>query len=161
MLWNAGFPYREIVGLNLFTEKTQIDELDSLKIRIIPVDYQYYANTVGLIPSAYAWECESDGYLGHKFKYTEIEIFSNKDFDSTHPAGALLNDLCLVKLQYENVFKPLNGAIPSDSLIMDLVQGAYLITRERPLNNQAHHLTISILNENGTKVSSGIDINWK
>lgn len=155
------FPYREIVRMDLFTEKAQLDALDSLKLQLIPIDYKYYASSVGLISSAYAWECESDGYLGHKFKYSQIEIFSDKDFDSTHPAGALLNDLFFVKPAYENVFKPFNGTIPTDSLIMDLVQGAYLITGERPLNNQAHHLTISILNENGTKVSSGIDINWK
>lgn len=155
------FPYREMISMNLFTEKTQIDELDSLKIRIIPVDYKFYANTAGLIPSAYAWECESDGYLGHKFKYSQIEIFSDKDFDNTHPAGTLLNDLFFVKPAYENVFKPFNGTIPTDSLIMDLVQGAYLITEKRPLTNFTHQLVVSIRNENDTRVSSNIDITWK
>jgi len=155
------FPYREITRMDLFTKKAQLGALDTLKLQLIPVDYKYYASSARLIQSAYAWICESDGYRGHKFKYTQIEIFSDKDFDSTHPAGSLLNDLFLVKPPNENLFKPVQGNIPSDSLIMDLVQGGDLITEKRPSTYLAHNLTISIRNENDTKVSSSISINWK
>jgi hypothetical protein len=155
------FPYQEITSMDLFLTKNNLSASDSLKIQIIPTTYKYHAQVAGLIPSAFAWQCESDGYLGDKYKFTEIEITSNQDFDNIHSTGAALNDLFFIKSPYEKNVNPLNGNTPVDSLVRLLMRGDFLITEKRPSINLNHQLTIRIRNENNTNVSSMVDVSWK
>ncbi|MBL7870623.1 MAG: hypothetical protein JNM78_03355 [Cyclobacteriaceae bacterium] len=155
------FPYQEITSIELFLAKNQLDNSDSLKIQIIPTQFKYHAMAAGTISSAFAWQCESDGYLGVKHKFTEIEITSNQDFDGTHSAGVALNDLFFVKSSFGNNIISLTGSTPVDSLVRLLTNGEFLITDKRPSINLTHQLTIRIQNENNTHVSSTVNVSWK
>ncbi len=155
------FPYQEITNIDLYLTKNQLHNSDSLKIQIIPTQFKYHAFKTGLISSAFAWECESDGYLGIKVKFTKIEITSNQDFDDKHSAGAALNDLFFIKSSYEKNVNPLNNGASVDSLVRFLVRGDFLITDKKPSINLTHQLTIRIQNENNTHVSSTVNVSWQ
>lgn len=46
--------------------------------------------------AVYACDCNSPGYLGSQEKLTSITVKTAFDFDATHPAGSVINELTLI-----------------------------------------------------------------
>ncbi|MBX2915770.1 MAG: hypothetical protein KF856_10930 [Cyclobacteriaceae bacterium] len=153
---NPDFPFYEVTSYDLHAIKTELSSQDTLKIFPVATAYRYFTHS-GFFPNAYAWQCLSNGYEGPKFRYTTLNLISNKDFDDNHPAGTSLNDL--FGLSSWDSSKTHSLAVPSPA---DSLMGSYfLYCVNRPIENFEHVLTVKINNENNTELTAAVKVNWK
>ncbi len=115
------FPYYEIESMEVLVENPQVAINDTLKMFMTEQKYKYLNEVSSPFSKAYAWQCESNGHSGSKYKYTEFKITSDKAVDDLHPAGTNLNDLFLL-LPYQQKAFPLSQITNLDS-VAKLVSG--------------------------------------
>lgn len=151
------FPFYEVTSFDLNAIKSQLTTQDTLKLFPVATNYRYLSSS-GILPNAYAWQCETNGYEGSKFRFTSLNVTSNKAFDDNHPAGASLNDLFgLLSWSSTNKIYSLAVPSPADSLMLN---GYYLFSVDRPMGDLEHILTIKINNENNTQLSASSTVIW-
>lgn len=93
---------------------------------------------------AAALSCD-DGWGGMKYPIKSIEIVSNNDFDSTHPAAASLNDLFRLRT-YDNRSSFTDDPIPTSGELS--VKVLVIISTARPNMSMNHVFTIKITKSN-------------
>jgi len=65
------------------------------KLVVSPDSIQYFASIYlpTVSTAVYCTSCDDPGYNGPKYAITNVDIFTLNDFDNTHPAGSLMNDV--------------------------------------------------------------------
>lgn len=157
---DSTLPFIEITAVTLETQDNQLEDSDTLKLRLLPVDMRFLARQSGIIPSAYALSCPMDGDGGPKYRYTNFEIVSDKNFDNDHPAGASLNEYFTLKSSnFIEIFTLDNTEVDTwVNLILD--PNSLIWSTRRPNEPGVHTLTITINNENNTALSSAVAVTW-
>lgn len=155
------FGYYEATSLSIMAEKYELMNTDTLKIHVYDENRRYLSSEGGFFTKAVAWSCLPDGYMGPKFRYTDIKITSDKAVDDLHPPGANLNDLFFL-LSYYNEVVPISP-IPPDS-VAKLVgtKGFALAMASRPSSNNELAFEIYLKNSNNRELTVKTSlIRWK
>jgi len=157
---DSTLPFIEITAVTLETPDDQLENSDTLKLRLLPTDMRFLAVQTGIIPTAYALSCPIDGDGGPKYQYTNFEIVSDKNFDIDHPAGASLNEYFTLKsANFNDIFTLANTEVDTwANLILD--PNSLIWSIKRPTELGVHTLTITINNENNTTLSSAVAVTW-
>jgi hypothetical protein len=155
------FPYYEIESMDASVRNTALAAQDTLKIQLVNQRFNYLAHSYSTFTSAYAWSCESDGYLGPKYKYTELKITCEQDFDDAHPAGASLNELFYLTSEYKEKLL-LSSYMNQDSILQQVAHGYFqLETTSKPASNSDVEFLIQFTNAKNNRVTVKTPrINW-
>jgi hypothetical protein len=148
-----------------------IDSADSLVFKIRQLDTHYMSEIfppLSPLKATYALNCDY-GWNGMKIPLTKIEITSDSDFNDSHRAHELLNDLIIVGLRKdENLIHSAYEYIKFDSVSFerllpreDFLDPEFYIA-EHPTLDMSHKLTIKIFKSNrDTIVAESVQIIWK
>jgi hypothetical protein len=155
------FPYYEIEGMEASVRNTTLAKPDTLKIQLVNQRFKYLAHSHSIFTSAFAWTCDSDGYMGPKYKYTELKITSDQAFDDAHPAGANLNELFYITSEYKERLL-LSSYANQDSVIQKVAHGYFqLETTRKPGSNGDFEFLIQFTNSKNNRVTVKTPlINW-
>lgn len=155
------FPYYEIEGMEASVRNTSLAAQDTLKIQLVNQQFNYLAHSHSAFTSALAWTCDSDGYMGPKYKYTELKITSKQDFDDAYPAGANLNELFYLNSEYKERLL-LSSYMNQDSIIQKVAHGYFhLETTRKPGSSLDVEFLIQFTNTKNNRVTVKTPrINW-
>ncbi len=144
------------VSIVAYSTQDKIFENDTISYDelIIRMDANKYLNckeitcfwyNIDFVKSAYA------NYYTQTFpgQIKSIEVYSNNDYDSIHPAGTLLNDLFILKSSYLN-------SLISEILFPSKISPAlsFSIDNKYPPNSIKQHRLIIVYEEvDGTKIT--------
>lgn len=157
---DSALPFIEITAVTLETSDDQLEGSDTLKLSLLPVDLRFLATRSGIIPGAYALSCPMDGDGGPKYRYTNLEILSDKNFDNDHPAGALLNEYFNLKVENFNETLTLDNTELDAWVNLALSPNSVIRSTIRPTEPGIHTLTVRINNENNTQLAAEIAVTW-
>lgn len=157
---DSTLPFIEITAVTLETPDDQLGDSDTLKLRLLPTDIRFLAEQAGIISAAYALSCPMDGDGGPKYRYTNFEILSDKNFDIDHPAGASLNEYFTLKSTNFNETFTLDDTEVDTWVNLILDPNSLIWSTKRPTEPGVHRLTIMINNENNTTLSSVVAVTW-
>jgi len=153
-------PYYTFDSIQVESVNAQpISAQDSLMLRISPQNIRYVAQQNAMVTGAYAWEC-SQGDLGMKSSIADFKIITLQDYDDTHFAGDLLNDIFRIRRYNATTFVYEEIALldleDADQLFLELIW-----TKVRPVNNSLIQLKVEITDKRGiTFESSPFTITW-
>lgn len=91
-------PYFDYQKLGIISDRLLLTATNDtvITLRVSPEDIDYFTSVCPNLPfvsSAYGNSCPAPGDEGTKFKMTAVEIFADKDFNDTLPAGTSLAGL--------------------------------------------------------------------
>ncbi len=151
------FDYRKI---EVVVEETILNSNEALSFQFTLDSIYFLAENnspcwnLGLINTATACSCAEPGDAGWKFPIQQIEIFSNKDFNSSLPANTSLNSIMTVNDSGQTI--PLEDATQETfPQLQRENSNLSIFTSDRPDDlNEPHIFTIQFTKSNGEMISS-------
>ena len=151
------FDYRKI---EIAVDDKTLDPNDNLSFQFTLDSIYFLAENnlpcwnLGLINTAAACSCNEPGDSGWKFPIQQIDIFSNKDFNSSLPANSSLNSIMTVYSSNQTTLL----VEATQEIFIELQwesSNLSIFTSQRPDNlNEPHIFTIHFTKSNGEIISS-------
>jgi len=162
------YPYYDFKGISL---EYQNETIITNQPFVMSINESLIENVaklnIGFFTSSLAIEkCTENGELGRKYYITNIQVVSNNDWDSEHPAGSLLNDIVLYETITRSNTGAINGSVYSKTLSeMNFFPndvGEINLKFGTPPLSKTHEFTILAIKSNKDSLSATTqNIVWK
>ena len=149
-------PHEGLYFSQTVTDTLKPLSIDSFNIKLNSLLIYYAKNTTiskSIFSSAFACSPVEPGNAGTRDIIDSISIRSDKDFDSTHPANSLLNDIFQYELNYTTKAS-INSMFKTQ---MPKYSSIFLV--KKPLLAQKHTFTFTFYLNNNKKFTNFITLN--